>query len=416
MPDTPRAPALDDTLALLREGYTFIGRRCDALGTDLFATRLMMTPVLCMRGAEAARMFYAPGRFTRQGAMPRSTLWLLQDKGSVQALDGAAHRHRKAMFMAMMSLAAIARAADLLEKHWREALPRWEAAGEVALFEEMGLLLTRVACDWAGVPLREADAPALAAELTAMIEYSGRVGPGTLNALRLRARTERRMRALVREIRAGAVPVPEASAAALIAAHRAPDGTPLDEKAAAVELINILRPTVAVGRFIAFAALALHENPAWRARFAAGEEDGLEPFVQEVRRFYPFFPMIGGRACEAFEWRGHRFAAGDWVLLDLYGTNHDPRLWPEPHRFRPERFHGWPGDPDTLVPQGAGDPYQGHRCPGEWITIALMARAVRLLSQAMRYALPPQDLSIRLNRMPAMAESGVRLREIRRAA
>jgi len=26
-------------------------------------------------------------------------------------------------------------------------------------------------------------------------------------------------------------------------------------------------------------------------------------------------------------------AAGDWMVLDLYGTNHDARLWPDPEEF-----------------------------------------------------------------------------------
>jgi fatty-acid peroxygenase len=33
--------------------------------------------------------------------------------------------------------------------------------------------------------------------------------------------------------------------------------------------------------------------------------------VQEVRRFYPFFPFVSGRVLTEFAWRGHRFARGD---------------------------------------------------------------------------------------------------------
>ena len=76
----------------------------------------------------------------------------------------------------------------------------------------------------------------------------------------------------------------------VIAWRREPDGKPLSSGTAAVELINILRPTVAVTRFVAFAGLALHDHPKWRRRFETGTEADLEPFVQEVRRFYPFFP------------------------------------------------------------------------------------------------------------------------------
>jgi cytochrome P450 len=77
----------------------------------------------------------------------------------------------------------------------------------------------------------------------------------------------------------------------------------------------------------------------------------IEAFVQEVRRFYPFFPMVGGRSLEEFEGRGHRFEKGAWVLLDLCGTNHDARIWNNPERFQPERFLNWQGNPYTLIPQ-----------------------------------------------------------------
>lgn len=112
--DIPRASELDNTLAFLWEAYTFISRRCDRLGSELFRMRIMLTPVVCMRGAAAAQFFYEDDRFTRQGAMPQTTLRLLQDKGSVQSLDGAAHRHRKGLFMSLMTPDSVARTADLL--------------------------------------------------------------------------------------------------------------------------------------------------------------------------------------------------------------------------------------------------------------------------------------------------------------
>jgi fatty-acid peroxygenase len=97
----PRARGFDHSYAFLREGYDFIGNRCAELGSDVFRARLMLWRVICMRGASAAEVFYASDKFTRRGAMPLTVLMLLQDFGSVQMLDGKAHRHRKAMFTAI---------------------------------------------------------------------------------------------------------------------------------------------------------------------------------------------------------------------------------------------------------------------------------------------------------------------------
>src|SRR3546814_15474251 len=90
----------------------------------------------------------------------------------------------------------------------------------------------------------------------------------------------------------------------------------LSPRVAAVELLNILRPTVAVSVFITFTAHALHQLPACRQNLQA--DDGyLECFVQEVRRFYPFFPAVMAHVRRDFEWKGYRFPRGRRVVLDL---------------------------------------------------------------------------------------------------
>lgn len=400
----PRDPAFDSTLAFLREGFLFVGNRCRRFGSDAFLARMMGNKVLCMQGEEAARFFYGGGRFTRKGALPQLTLRLLQDKGSVDWLDGAAHRQRKAMFLNLLSGDAPNRIADLFEAEWRRAIPSWQAQGEVKIDEVAAEILCRAVCTWAGVPLGDQEAPRRTAELREMFDSAGSPGPKGLRALLLRQRTERWARGLIERARRGECA--DGSPVTVIARHKDVTGRELPRKIAGVELINLLRPTVAVARFITFSAHALHRVPQWRERLASGDEASAEMFAQEVRRLYPFFPVIAGRALQPLEWQGHAIAPGDWVMLDLYGTNHDPRLWIEPDSFWPERFLRWGGGSGfALVPQGAGDPRSDHRCPGEDVTIAVMKRALRLLAGGMRYRVPEQDLSISLSRMPAVPTS-----------
>lgn len=414
----PSDGAWDSTLALLREGYDFIPRRCRRLHSDVFTTRLMLRRAVCISGRDAVAQFYVPGRFTRRGAMPTTTLTLLQDRGSVQTLDGEAHRQRKRLFLGLMSPQSIQRLVALADARWQARIRGWEArGGDIVLLDEVREILCGAACDWAGVPLGEGELEERTREFAAMIDGSGMAGPRNWRGQLLRRRSERWIRGLVEEVRQGRLSVPADSALQAVASHRDADGSPLPAKVAAVELINLLRPTVAVALYIVFAAHALHRNPEWRERLAGGSDAELEAFTQEVRRLYPFFPMIGGRVLQPFEWRGHRFEEGDWVLADLHGTNHDPRLWPDPEAFRPERFlPPEPPDENALVPQGGGDVRAGHRCPGEWITIALVKGALRQLCGAMRYEVPPQDLTIDLSRMPAAPQSGFILRNVRQGA
>lgn len=83
--------------------------------------------------------------------------------------------------------------------------------------------------------------------------------------------------------RAGEIETPEGSAAQVIASHRDADGTLLPPAVAAVELINVLRPTVAVARFVTFAALALHDYPKYRQRMEAGGDAELEQEAAGMR-------------------------------------------------------------------------------------------------------------------------------------
>jgi len=398
----------DSTISFLREGYAFISSRCDRLNTDVFTSRIGLLPVTFIRGAEAAELFYEGDRFTRQGAMPPTVQHLLQDKGSVQALDGRAHRVRKHAFLSLMSTDAMNRLGNIFDQQWEQVIRRLPARRHLVLHDVVQEILTRTACQWSGIEVQETDIPRLTKELGLMVDRAARFGPANWYAQWRRRSTERWATRLIENFRSGILHPPEGTALDVFAHYQDDDGDPLPSKIAAVELINILRPTVAVSRFIAFAAVALEEHPQWRETFASGDETDLEPFVQEVRRYYPFFPVIAGRVNEPFTWRGHRFKNQDWVVFDIYGTCHDHRLWEDPGSFRPERFRGWNWEEDisALVAQGAGHHSQNHRCPGEWSTIELLKRAVRKLASS-DFTMPVQDLSIPLNKMPALPRSGV---------
>ncbi len=406
----PDLPGFDSTAAFLREGYGFVAGRCDALQTDAFRTRLMLRPVTCIKGAEAVRAFYHPGRMTRRGAMPRQVVALLQDKGSVQTLDGAAHRVRKTMFMDLMTPGRLDSARRIFAEEWNSTARSWQGC-EIALREAVDGVMTRTALRWCGIDPAGEDVAARTVELSAMFSAAGSLGPGYLRARWLRARSERWARGVVAAARqrtdadADAANPRDDDVVGLLATHRDVDGSKMSAAAAAVELLNLLRPIVAVGRYVVFAAHALHVRRV-AVQDVASNEEGNRAIGEEIRRFYPFFPVIGGRVLSAFDWHGARFDVGDWVLLDLYGTNRDPVAWPEPDSFRPERHLGRGGCPVALVPQGGGDYLEGHRCPGEPLTVALLTEAVARL-RALEWTLPQQDLTLPPNEFPPLPRGGM---------
>lgn len=400
VPRMPRDEDFDSTLALLRDPYGLISKRCRHHGTDLFETRLLLRRTICMTGPEAAELFYDQDRFSRRGAAPGRVQKTLFGRGGVQGLDDEAHRHRKQMFMVLMTPERIQHLGELSAEQWRIHARNWESMDRVVLYDEVQEILTRAVCAWAGVPLPEPEVRRRTAELTALFDSAGAIGPRHWWSRLSRKLSEK----WISDVVEGRLDLPEQSPARVISTWRGPDGQMLDPRIAAVELLNILRPTVAVSVFITFAAHALHQFPACRQKFRA--DDGyLECFVQEVRRWYPFFPAVMARVKRDFEWKGYRFPRGRRVVLDLYGTNRDPRAWDAPEEFRPERFQGWDGSPFYFIPQGGGDHHRNHRCPGEWITIELMKVACEFLTEQIVYDVPDQDLRIDMSRLPALPKS-----------
>lgn len=428
MPRPPHESAFDSTAALLAEPYDFIRMRCERHGSDAFGARLLGRDMVCLHGAAMAERFYDPALFERAGAAPEPLRATLFGKGGVQTLDGDAHRVRKAMFLRLMSPTSIARLIGHTRNEWEGALRRWRADGRsgqggrrFALYDALHPMLMRAVCAWAGVPLPAADLASRTEDVVLLFDAAGRIGTDHLRARLARGRSEEWLAGLVEQVRSeapadySAADAPDADAGEplplhAIAFHRDADGALLPPRVAAVELLNLIRPTVAVSVYIVFAAHALHVHPHWRDRLAAGAADDTDAgpvrrFVQEVRRWYPFFPATMARARHDLEIDGLSLRAGQRVMLDLYGTGHDERHWPAPEVFDPDRFLKREPGAFDLIPQGGGAHASGHRCPGEWITIALMELAVDYLVHRVRYRVPPQDLWIDKTRLPALPRS-----------
>lgn len=413
MPAIPRDASFESSVSLLREGYDFIRNRCERLETDVFMVRLLMQDTICMSGEDAARLFYDEQYLQRTHAAPRMLQKTLFGQGGVQGLDGAAHRHRKGLFLSLLDQQGVAEMVRLGNAEWSAAIEDWQSRERIVLLQEVQLMLTRAACRWAAVPLAEGEAQRRCEQLAAMIDGAGGVAARHWQARRARKAAQDWAAELIRQVRDGELNVAANQPLAVVARHTGLDGRPLEAKIAAVELINLLRPIVAVSRFVVYAAGELLAHPQWRKRLQ--DSDALlEPFAQEVRRLYAFFPFIAARVRQDFEWKGYRFAQGTRVLLDLYGTNRDPRSWHEPNRFDPERFASWNGSAFNFITQGGGDPANGHRCPGERLAIELLKASLCMLTRHMDYAVPAQDLRIDPSHMPAQPESQLVISDVRR--
>jgi fatty-acid peroxygenase len=409
---------LDQSIPLLAKGYAWLPDLRRAAAGRAVRTRLMLArQALGVEGTGGAEFVYDERNVRRFGAIPEPVASTLFGHGSVHHLDGEEHRVRKAMFVQMLMGEGVDDLVDEVEAAWDAAVPGWAAAGRTVLQDAAAEVLTAGVCTWAGVPVEPAELPALARDLTTLVDGFATGSPRHFRARRVRQRREAWLATIVEDVRAGRRTALAGSVLEVVSRHTDAEGELLSPRIAAVEVLNVIRPTVAVCWFVAFSAHALHRWPQHRDRLRGGDPVFATAFAHEVRRYYPFAPFIGGLAPRDVEFEGERVPAGSMVLLDLWGTDHDPELWPEPFEFRPERFLTAEDTireigPWELVPQGGGDPRTGHRCPGEQMTVALLAAlAVRLAR--LDYTLPEQDLTISLSRIPARPASGIVMTGVR---
>lgn len=391
----PHAPQGDLTRFITRDPYRAVSRVADHLGADAFRGRLMLGDTVFLTGPEKAQLFYSDDMM-RQGAAPWFVKKTLFGSGGVQGQDGEEHHRRKAMFLGLMTRDV----PDQLAAALGEELDRLAESrpDRIVVQDEMIRVLTRVACTWAGVP--DENPERHADMLSNLFEHAAPLNWTFVKGLAARRKANAWAGELVANTRAGNIRPTRGSALDEIASYRTANGEPLSRDVAAVELLNVIRPIIAVSAFMTFTAHALATQE--RARTAA--EEAPEHLVQEVRRTAPFFPLLAARTARDIEIEGDAVEAGTRVVLDIYGTNRDERVWDDPYMFRPSRFQDRQIGPYDLIPQGGGDFPQGHRCPGEWVTIALM-RAFTEWTTRIAYIRPRQDLHLEMGNLPALPAS-----------
>ena len=111
-----------------------------------------------------------------------------------------------------------------------------------------------------------------------------------------------------------------------------------------------------------------------------------EMVVAETMRLYPPAWAVGRLAVEDHEVAGYLIPRGSLVLVSQYVMHRDPRYFPEPDCFRPER---WTPEERAARPQFSYFPFGGgpRRCIGEGF--AWMEAVLMLATLARRWRLRP---------------------------
>jgi fatty-acid peroxygenase len=346
---------------LFRQGYDAVANdRVARSGGDNFESRLLGSRAVVVRSVEGARAFYDQDLARRRDA--------------VHGLDAPEHGERKQMFLDVLAPDRFPSLPEAVESGLREQVASWTGR-DVTMYDELVRAYGRAVLAWTGVPLGEQEADARSRQFAAIVDGFGFAGLAYARGWRARVDANRWAAGLVQTARAGRLPTEPGTVLDAIARSDLPPRT------AGIELLNVLRPTVAVAWLGTFAALRLTQLPSWRTRLAnpQGGVDRLA-FAQEVRRTTPFVPALAGRVRRGGEVAGIAVKPKDRLILDVIGINHDPARWPDPEQFNPDRFLTAHPGPFDLVPQGGGSPESGHRCPGESVALCLLDVTLRVLA------------------------------------
>ncbi len=335
-----------------RDGYDALAQGPVGADPDVGRTqvgRLLGRRVVVLRGEPGVRIFYDPAVVDRRGAVPPPLAHLLFGRGAVHGLEGEAHARRRAVFLVLLDREWSELLADEVGQELCARLPSWSGRS-VSVFDELVGVYGRSVLRHAGIDLDPPAADRIARRLAAVVDGFGFAGTAYLRAWWARRVLGRWATRLLSDVRRGAVAPPPESV---------------------------------------LARLALHEGAD--------------------RRLAPFVPALTGLVRRSATVDGIRLEPGDRVLLDVPGTDTSPAAWPDPLLFDPHRFDDEDPGPWTFVAQGGG-PIDGHRCPGEPATVAVMARTME--------ALAPCDLRVEgtaavdRTRVPTLPARGLRVRRL----
>jgi cytochrome P450 len=102
----------------------------------------------------------------------------------------------------------------------------------------------------------------------------------------------------------------------------------------------------------------LLSNPATldrlRDELATGRDEYLDAVIRETLRIRPIVPMIGRVVAKPYQLGPWTLPVGTRVAPSIYLAGRRPEAYPEPDRFKPERWLGVKPDPYTWLPFGGG--------------------------------------------------------------
>ena len=378
---TPRAPALPpgprypgplQTLGWITRPGPLMERCRDRFG-DVFTLRVAYEGpwVLVADPAAIERVFKAPPEVFHAGE-GNAVLRPVLGAHSVLLLDEDEHMAQRKLMLPPFHGRRMERYGEVMAEVAAAEVRRWPLGEPFPLWPRMQAVTLEVIMR-AVFGVRDADRlERLRAALRRTLDWTTDVrrlvslavlGPARVERLGLLRRALEPVDELlleeIRDRRSDPVVGARDDVMSLLVAARHEDGRPMSDEEVRDELMTLLvagHETTATA--LGWAIERLVRQPRALARLreevAAGEDAYLDAVVRETLRLRPVIPLVARRLTEPAEVGGHLLPAGAVVTPSIYLVHRRPDVYPEPARFRPERFLERPAGTYTWIPFGGG--------------------------------------------------------------
>ncbi len=408
-------PAIRSGLAFRRDPLGFLAGLDE--GGDVVRFRAGFTDFTLIRGPEAIYRVlvkdndsYGEGKWTARGKRVLHDCLITQ--------EGESHRERRLLLQPGFDRRRLVRFGPAIVERTLQLERRWREGETVEARHEMSRLALAVVGDALFSFDLEPQADELVEPLVTLLDAipkPGLPGPGALRLARAQRLLDATGYRMIAERRASGEDGDDLLSALLEAG--------LADEEAKDEIVALLQAGIdTTPGALAWAWLLLARSPEAESRLHAelgaalgGRPPGVEdlprlPYlamvIDEVLRLYPPVHFIDRRPLADVELDGCPVRAGSYLLLSPLLTHRDPRFFPEPAAFRPER---WSEEEQGKRPRYSFFPFGGgpHVCIGE--VLARMELGLVIATLAQRWRLRPEpgfpsEASPRAMRLPMILE------------
>ncbi len=372
LPSGPWWPALVQSAALMRFRHSFIPWMQQKYG-DVFALRLVpeRRPLVLFNKPEFTKQIFGSDPDVFHAGKGNAVLGPIMGEHSLLLVDGAQHRRARKLLMPAFRQSAMAAYEQEVTALARDEVATWTPGAEFRSLERMNALTLEVILR---VVFGVADEERLAklrplvlatVDIKPLIllgwgyPFLQRFGPWK-KVVEVQRQLDDQLYAEIAERRdADDLSSRTDVLSQLLHVGDSEGEEPLSDAELRDQLVTLLlagHETTASGLSWALYELGLDAALLARAQAAAdsGDDDFLEAVMKESLRLHPIIPMVVRFLTKPSEVGGVRLPAGVSVGPSIILAHQNPENFPEPDRFRPERFLEGEVAPNTWIPFGGG--------------------------------------------------------------